>query len=215
MRRGGWITAGVAATVVAAVLGAGFVVQRSVLPMPKEESLVALRAATWLQRHRLVESSFTVNGGATVTSSCLQDWFVVDGKRSRGALLRADDGYVLFAVPPHTLLARGAQGVESSSPLVLLELAGCPRVLVRRLDTLAQERQGLTLANGRLGFVLKGTHITLTLDTSSGAPTAVAVTSAKASGRARIRFVSLTPAVQRKLSTGLSGLHALNGVSGP
>ncbi|MBV8480883.1 MAG: hypothetical protein JOY72_11355 [Actinobacteria bacterium] len=215
MRRGGWITAGVAGAVLAAVLGTGFVVQRAVLPMPKQKSVVALRAATWLQRHRLVQSSFTVNGGPMVTSSCLQAWFVVDGKRSRGALLRADDGYVLFAVPPHTLLARSAQGAESSSPLVLLELAGCPRVLVRRLDTLAQERQGLTLDNGRLAFVLKGTHVTLTLDTKSGAPTAVAVRSAKASGRAQIRFVSLTPPVQRQLSAGLTGLHALNGVSGP
>jgi hypothetical protein len=200
--RPGWVTAGVAVAVVGAVLGAGFLVQRVALPAPPHTSLVALRAATHLERHRLVDSTFTL-AGSTVHSRCVQDWFSVGGHRRRGAVLRLDSGFVLLAVPPHTLVSSGGTAAErAASPLVLMELGGCPRVLARRLETLAQQRRGLTLRDGRLSFSLKGTRVALTLAPSTGAPLRVSVASAGARESGRIRFIRMTPRLRQRLSGG-------------
>ena len=80
----GWVTLGVAGALVAAVLGAGLLVQKAALPSPSPATLAAVRAATWLQRYRLVDSTFSIGGGRTVRGQCLQDWFVVFPKRCFG-----------------------------------------------------------------------------------------------------------------------------------
>jgi hypothetical protein len=197
-----WVTAGVAAGVVGAVVGAGFLVQRVVLPEPPHTSLVALRAATHLQRHRLVDSTFTL-AGSTVHSRCVQDWFNVGGHRRRGAVLRLDSGFVLLAVPPHTLVSSGGTAAQRAAPpLVLMELGGCPRVLARRLETLAQQRRGLTLRDDRLSFSLKGTRVALTLAPSTGAPLGVSVASSGVRESGRIRFIRMTPGLRQRLSGG-------------
>jgi hypothetical protein len=129
---------------------------------------------------------------------------VAAGRRRRGAVLRLDDGYVLLAAPPHTLAASGgAPATRSMSPLVLMELAGCSRVLARRLQTLAQERHGLTLAHGRLGFTLKGTRVTLTLAPGTGRPVAVALVAATQRGVSELRFTTVTTRLRQLL--GVSG----------
>jgi len=195
-----WVTVGVAAAVVVAVVGAGFLVQRIALPTPPRASLVALRAATHLERHRLVDSTFTL-GGSTVHGRCVQDWFSIGGHRRRGAALRLDDGFVLLAVPPHTLSSSGGTAVQrAASPLVLMELGGCPRVLARRLETLAQQRRGLTLRGSRLFFSLKGTRVALTLAPSTGAPLGVSVASPGVRESGRIRFIRMTPGLRQRLS---------------
>lgn len=199
----GWVTFGVAGTVAAGVLGAGFLVQRATLQSPGRSTLAALRAAQWLERYRLVDSTITLDG-RVVHGRCLQDWVDVGGHRRRGAVLRLDDGYVLLAVPPHTLTATGGPvSTRATSPLVLMELAGCPRVLARRLQTLAQQRRGLTLANGRLAFRLKATHVTLTLDPRTHAPTAVALVAQGTRSTSRIRFTRVTTRLRELL--GVSG----------
>jgi hypothetical protein len=198
----GWVSFAVVAVVVGAVLGAGVLVQRVALRTPTPAALAALRAATQLQRHRLVESTFTV-GGTSVHGRCVQDWFSVGGRRRRGAALRLDNGFVLLAVPPHTLVSSGGTAAQQAmSPLVLMELGGCPRVLARRLETLAQQRRGLTLRDDRLVFTLKGTRIALTLARATGAPLRVEVASPAARGSGRIHFIRMTARLRQQLSGG-------------
>ena len=200
----GWVTIGVAGALVAAVLGAGLLVQKAALPSPSPATLAAVRAATWLQRYRLVESTFSIGGGPAVHGQCLQDWFNAGGRRSRGAALQLDDGFVLLAVQPHTLVSRGGSAAERSlSPLVLMELGGCPRVLARRLDTLAQQHRGVTLAHDTLTFALKATRVSLTLDHGTGKPLALRVVSRGARGASRIRFATVTTRVRRLMSRSL------------
>jgi hypothetical protein len=204
MSRGAWTTIGVAGALLAAILGAGFAVQRATLPTPPHASDVALRAATWFQRYRLVESEFTLANGPTMHGTCLQDWFAIDGHRRRGAALRLDSGFVLLAVPPHTLEARGGTVVQSATPpLVLLELGGCPRVLARRLATLAMQRSGLRLAHNKLTFTLKATRVTLTLAPHTGMPVALAVVARDAAGSSQLRFTAVTTRIRQELARGL------------
>lgn len=196
----GWVTLGVAGAVVAVVLGAGFLVQRAALLSPSQATLAALRAGVWLERYRLVDSTITLDGGRVVHGRCLQDWIRAEGRRRRGAVLRLDDGYVLLAVPPHTLTATGGTpATRAISPLVLMELAGCPRVLARRLQTLAQQRRGLTLEHDRLTFRLKATHVTLTLDPKTHAPVGVSLVARGTRGVSQIRFTPVTTRLRELL----------------
>lgn len=195
------MTLAVAGAVVAAVLGAGWLVQRTALPAPAPARLAAVRAATWLQRYRLVNSTFSIGGGPVMHGQCLQDWFQTGGRRNRGAALRLDDGFVLLAVQPHTLVSRGGSTAERSlSPLVLMELGGCPRVLARRLDTVAQQHRGVTLANNALTFALKATSVTLTLEPGTGKPLALRVVTRDTEGTSHIRFATVTTRVRQLLS---------------
>ncbi len=151
------MTLGVALSVAVAALAAGLLVQRVALSEPDSATFSALRAATWLSRYRLVDSTFSVNGGPTVHGQCLQDWFVVAGRRRRGAVLRLDNGVDVLDVPPHTLTVSGGTAADRAvAPLVLLELGGCTRFLERRVETLAQQRRGLTLSGGSLGIRAEG-----------------------------------------------------------
>jgi hypothetical protein len=194
------VTSGVAISVAAAALAAGFLVQRAALSEPSSATFDALRTATWMSRYRLVSSTFSVNGGPTMHGQCLQDWFAPGGQRRRGAVLRLDDGLVVFAVQPHTLVVTGGTAVEHSiQPLVLLELGGCTRVLQRRIETLVQRRRGITVSGGRLSFVLKGTRVTVSVDAAK-VPVGIAVASRRASGSSRIRFERVSPQVRRRLS---------------
>ena len=194
------MTLGTAAVVVAAVLGLSFVVQKATLHAPSQATLAAIRSATWLERYRLVDSTITLDNGRVMHGRCLQDWIVEGGRRRRGAVLRLDGGYVLLAVPPHTLSATGGSAAtQAMSPLVLMELAGCPRVLARRLQTLAQERRGLRLANDQLSFGLKGTRLTLMLAPRTGAPTGVKLVAPTARGASRIRFTPVTTQLRQLL----------------
>ena len=198
------MTLGVAGAVVAAVLGVGVLVQRSALLSPSPSTLAALRAATWLQRYRLVDSTFSIGGGPVVHGQCLQDWFQTGGHRSRGAVLQLDDGFVLLAVQPHTLVSRGGSAAERSlSPLVLMELGGCPHVLARRLDTVAQQHRGATLANGALTFALEATRVTLTFEPGTGKPLALRVVARGTHGVSHIRFATVTTQVRRLMARSL------------
>jgi hypothetical protein len=191
-RGSGWVTFGIAGAVVAVVAGGGFLLQRAALRSPSQATLAALRAGDWLERYRLVDSTISLDG-RVVRGRCLQDWFTQGGRRRRGAVLRLDDGYVLLAVPPHTLRPTGGSpATRAESPLVLMELAGCPRVLARRVQTLAQERRGLELSGSRLTFGLKGTRVTLTLAPRTGQPTAVSLVAPGMRGSSQLRFTPVT-----------------------
>ena len=199
----GSVTLGVAGALVAAVVGGGFALQRAALRSPPQATLVGLRAASWFERYRLVDSTITLDG-RVLHGRCLQDWFQVAGRRRRGATLHLDDGYVLLAVPPHTLEpSGGSAATRTTSPLVLMELAGCPRVLARRVQTLAQQRRGLSYTGDRLRFALKATRVTLALDPRSGKPMGVDLVARGTKGTSRLRFTPVT-----------SDLRELLGVSG-
>lgn len=195
-----WTTVGMAGAVVGAVVGAGFVLQRVALKEPPHASNAALRAAAWLERYRLVDSTFSIGSGPTVHGRCLQDWIVTAGERRRGAVLRLDDGVTVLAVPPHTLTVSGGTAAERAvSPLVLLELGGCPRVLARRVQTLAQQRSGLALQHGSLVFDLKATHVTMALDPTSGVPTGLRIGTRSIHGASQIRFARVTTRIRNQL----------------
>jgi len=192
------VTLGTAFAVVVVTLTGGFVVQRVALSEPGGPTFTAVRVGDWFGRYRLVDSTISVNGQASVHGSCLQDWFVVDGSRRRGAVLRLDDGLVVLDVPPHTLVARGGTAAERAvPPLVLLELAGCPRFLQRRIETLAQQRADLGGSDRVLRFTLKGTRVSMALDPDSSLPVGVTVASRNARGTSEIRFRRLTPQIRR------------------
>jgi hypothetical protein len=200
IRRLNWTTLGTAGAVVTAVLGAGFLLQRAALKEPPHASVAALRAAAWLERYRLVDSTVSIGNGPAVHGRCLQDWFYEAGRRRRGAMLRLDNGVTVLAVPPHTLTITGGTAAERAiSPLVLMELAGCPRVLARRVQTLAQERRGLTLRNGSLAFDLKATRVTMALDPATGAPTGVHIATRSVAGTSQLRFAKVTTRTRQKL----------------
>jgi hypothetical protein len=84
-----------------------------------------------------------------------------------------------------------------------MELGGCLRVLARRLDTLAQQHRGMTLANGELTFALKATKVTLTLEPRTGKPLALRVVARDTRGVSRIRFATVTTQVRRLMSRSL------------
>jgi hypothetical protein len=88
----------------------------------------------------------------------------------------------------------GTHGERRLSPLVLLELAGCPRLLGHRLATLAQQRRGLELFGNELRLTLKGTRIVLGLEPATHRPRAISVVGR---GTSTIRFRPLTPAALR------------------
>jgi hypothetical protein len=200
IRRPNWTTVGMAGAVVTAVVGAGFLLQRAALKEPPRASDAALRAAAWLERYRLVDSTFSIDNGPTIHGRCLQDWIVTAGQRRRGAVLRLDDGVTVLDVPPHTLTVTGGTAAERAvSPLVLLELAGCPRVLARRVQTLAQRRSGLTLQHGSLDFELKATHVAMALDPTSGLPTEIRIGTRSTVGTSQIRFAKVTTRIRKQL----------------
>jgi hypothetical protein len=198
------VTLAAAAATVAGLIGAGLLMQRVALTEPSSARQAALQAAIWLQRYRLVDSVFQIGSIRHVHGRCLQTWFVRDGQSRRATALRLDDGYALNAVLPHTLESSGGTASEQAlSPLVLLELGGCPRVLAQRLATLAQRLQGVTLTKGprrqALHFDLKGTRLTLHLDWKTYRPLAVDVATAILRGSSQIRFIRLTPALVRRV----------------
>lgn len=198
------VTVAVAAAMVAGVIGAGVLVQRVALSEPSSAREAALRASIWLQRYRLVDSVFRIGSGRPVHGRCLQTWFVRHGRSRRATALRLDDGYALNAVLPHTLESSGGTaGEQALSPLVLLELGGCPRLLAQRLATLAQRLEGVTVTRGArrsaLRFDLKGTRLTLHLDRKTYRPLAIDVVTPTVRGTSQIRFVRLTPALLRRV----------------
>jgi hypothetical protein len=198
-----WVMSATAFALLLAVVGVGFGLQRVALPQPPAASDAALRAAAWLGRYRLVDSTFTFQG-RTVHGQCLQDWFNREGRRRRGAVLRLDDGFTLLAVPPHTLVSAGGTAAErAASPLVLLELGGCPRVLARRIQTLAQQRTGIDVVHGALRFGLDATQVTMTLAAATGMPTAVRVVTPSVTGSGQIRFQRVTNQIRHELQVGL------------
>jgi hypothetical protein len=193
------VTLAVAAAIGAALFAAGASMQGVALRRPSPASLVAIRAASWLLDHRLVDSVFRIGAGPAVHGRCLQAWF----GGARGAVLHLDDGLVMLAVPPHRLESSGGTASERSlSPLVLLELGGCPRVLGRRLETLAQRREGLELIDGArpaLRLALQGTRLTLRLEPKTHRPVGLDVAGRRVRGSSTIRFVRLTPGLKRRL----------------
>jgi hypothetical protein len=203
-RSGIAVTLAVAAATVASLIGAGVLVQRVALPEPSPARKVALRAAIWLLRYRLVDSVFQIGSAHPVHGHCLQTWVIRDGQSHRATALRLNDGYMLNAIQRHTLESSGATANEQAlSPLVLLELGGCPRLLAARLATLAQGLERVTVTSGAhqsaVRFNLKSTRLTLYLDPRTYRPLALDVVTHTIRGSSKIRFVRLTPELLKRV----------------
>ena len=205
-----------AAAVSSGVLALTFSIENAALPGPAASSLVALRAAEWLARHRLTDSIIWIADRPAIGARCASAWFEGRGhRRDLGSLVRFSDGFTLLALAPHTLARGGGLAIDRSiSPLVDLELAGCSRFLARRLEADAQRRGVLHLRRtitpgGTVLWALRLPidHTTLTLDLTARSyrPVALSVSTPRIRGRSSFRFATLSTAALHSL---LRNLHA-------
>jgi hypothetical protein len=153
-----------------AITGAGWGLQAATLPAPKRSQLIASKAAAWLFRYRLVESTFNVGTGWPVRTTCTQTWFHLRGGLSgRGAVLRFDRSRVAVTLQPHDLDLIGFRHREPRwLPRAQLELGGCPRLLgeqiARAIDGGVPPRVTNTTVSGRPVLALRLHAAPLSLD---------------------------------------------------
>jgi hypothetical protein len=181
------VTLLVAAAVAGGVLVAGWSLQAAALPAPERGDEAAIRALTLLSRYRSVSSRFTIDDGAAVRGRCLEGWFPLDGRITRGTMLRLSDGSQLFAASESHLTPQA---------LVELELAGCPRILPPRLEQLIQSgdsthtTRAWAAGQPALAVRVRAKRATTTLDVAPkrDVPLALDVRGARISGRSRLRL---------------------------
>ncbi|MDX6466856.1 MAG: hypothetical protein QOI27_1896 [Gaiellaceae bacterium] len=160
----------VALIVGAAITGAGWGLQAATLPAPRRSELIASRAAAWLFRYRLVDSTFNLGTGRPVHTTCTQTWFHLRGGLSgRGAVLRFDRSRQAVTLQPHDLDLIGFRHREPRwLPRAQLELGGCPRLLgeqiARAIEGAVPPRVTSTTVSGRPLLALRLQAAPLSLD---------------------------------------------------
>jgi hypothetical protein len=187
----------------AAITGAGWGLQAATLPAPKRSQLIASRAAAWLFRYRLVESTFNVGTGRPVRTTCTQTWFHLRGGLSgRGAVLRFDRSRAAVTLQPHDLDLIGFRHREPRwLPRAQLELGGCPRLLgeqiARAVDGGVAPRVTNTTVSGRPLLALRLQAAPLALDIlltpRTDRPVGLVVKGDGYVGRSTLRLTRVTP----------------------
>jgi hypothetical protein len=123
----------VALCVCGAALGAGWAIQIGVLPRAARTERVAASVAGWFLRHRVVESSFQIDGRRE-SGLCLHSWFArPDGVLARGALLVLGDGSRILDNGAGARITKPPKVKPWPSPIVLLDLGGCSGIVGNRL----------------------------------------------------------------------------------
>jgi hypothetical protein len=189
----------------AMVFGAGWAVQAGVLPAPQRASLIAARAAAWLYRYRLVDSTFSIGAGSPVHATCVQTWFpTATGGSDRGTVLRLGSGSTVITVLPHHLDVLDRRHRE---PLWLtraqLELAGCPRLLADTIAGAAQSLGRLSVSSARamgrhvllLHVLTRPRRLIVYLASRTGEPIGLSITDGGWHGHSVIRLARVTPAL--------------------
>lgn len=128
-------TAVIAALVSAAVVGAGYGLQRALLRAPLDGELVAARVDQALLRYRFVRSTIHVAGERARRAECYEGWYRRPNRRtySRGAQILFSDGERLeVSAVGVKRIAAGATATRMP-PFAEVELAGCARALTSRI----------------------------------------------------------------------------------
>lgn len=187
----------------AMAFGAGWAVQAGVLPAPQRTAVIAARAAAWLDRYRLVDSTFSIGRGSSVHATCAQTWFpTAAGSSARGTVLRLGSGSTVVTLQPHDLDVLGRRHRE---PLWVtraqLELAGCPRLLADTIAGAAQSLGRVSVSPGRamgrhvllLHVLTRPRRLIVYLASRTGEPIGLSITDRGWHGHSLIRLARVTP----------------------
>lgn len=187
----------------AMVFGAGWAVQAAVLPAPQRAAVIAARAAAWLDRYRLVDSTFSIGNGSPVHATCAQTWFpTASGGSDRGTLLRLGSGFTVITDLPHDLDVLGRQHREPPwLTRAQLQLAGCPRLLADNIVVAAQSLGRVSVSLGRamgqraflLHVLARNRRLIVYLAQRTGKPIGVSITDRGWHGHSVIRLARATP----------------------
>lgn len=207
--RSGLTTLLVACWIAVGALVAAWSVEAAGLPAPEHADLVGARTTGWLMRYRYAESTIHIRHLPTLRGRCLQGWFPGPyGRERRGTLLSLSNGETLLAIPSHRVVVDGARRSQPSAlSLIELQLAGCPRILGRRLARVVQSDLRL---HALRAFVDGGPAVALRMSRSHPRLTlyvrpltdeivGVSATGRRYSGRSAVRLTRLTPGVLHAL----------------
>jgi hypothetical protein len=206
--RAGVVTLLIACLTGAVIVGAGWGVQAGALPSPGRGKLIAAHAAGWLDRYRLVESTFAIGRGRPVHATCVQTWFRGSkGSATRGTVLRLGSGRLATVVTlrPSDLDVLGTG--DRLEPIWLrrfeLELAGCPRLLGSQIADLAQSPGSARLVRGssdgrpvlELQLVTQRSRMLVYLSPVTQRPIGLALAERGITGHSVLRLAPVTPAL--------------------
>lgn len=187
----------------AMVFGAGWALQAGVLPAPRRAAVIAARAAAWLYRYRLVDSTFSIGKGSPVRATCAQAWFpTAAGGSDRGTLLRLGSGSTVITVLPHDLDVVDRRHRESPwLTRAQLQLAGCPRLLADNIAAAAESLGRTSVSAGRamgqrallLHVLTPNRRLTVYLARRTGEPIGLSITAGGWYGHSVIRLAQATP----------------------
>jgi hypothetical protein len=182
-----------ALVIACAVTTSAWAIETAFLPPPERGDVAALTAVTQLQRHRFVESSLRIDGGAVLRGRCLAGRYP-----QRGDLLRLGREASVLAAGRHTLVVDGA---VRGNPVASLLLGGCPGVLGGTVDRLVQSGAKTTVARAwfdrpavAVRMSDRSARLTLYLTPKRDFLLGVAVDSPRVFGVSRVRALALTPA---------------------
>lgn len=194
---------------VCAAIGGGALVgawglQAAVIPPASMDERVGAQVASWFLQHRLVAASVRVGNGGARRSDCMGGWF----RTGRGTVLRYRGGGALVSVQPGPVQVLGLPALSNRLALVKLIASGCPRILGPRVAAAIHAVPGVRLesavVDGRSALALLVptplARIVVYLDPPSFQPIAVWVKSGALTAYGRLKFIWLTPALQRRVA---------------
>jgi hypothetical protein len=180
------LASGASAAVLAALLaGAAFGLQAVALPRPTRGQLIAAKTLRWLNRQDAVESVALV-GGRRVSSVCI-DATVGPLGRSRhrlaGSLLMTGRRRLVETRFASYRLGSTLREEDGPLPAIRAALAGCPRVLGRRIGRFLNDRAPVGVKRFvrggaqllRLSFRFRESGLLLLVDQRTSAPVAVRI----------------------------------------
>jgi hypothetical protein len=180
------LASGATAAGLAAVLaGAAFGLQAVALPRPTQGQLIAAKALRWLNRQEAVESVAVVRG-QRVSSVCINASVGPLGRnrhRLNGSLLITGRRRLVETRFASYRLGSTLREQDGPLPAIRAALAGCPRVLGRRIGRFLNDRAPVgvkqVVRSGaqllRLSFRLRDTGLFLLVDPRTLAPVAVRI----------------------------------------
>jgi hypothetical protein len=213
--RGALVTLAVGGATAAAFLGLGFGLQVVGLRPASHDARVGANVAGLLLRHRVMESTFSIDGAPKQSGTCLHHWFrrSATGRLGRGTLLQLGGGRVIENGGPVRF-----ERLERPKylPRLLLMVAGCTRDLGQRVALAAQldaVYPSRTTLDGRPALRLRLARIhdpigknryvvdrvEVWVDPSTYEPLAVWAKIGRHQGFGRVRFERMTPAVLHRL----------------